>query len=302
MRSIYLLLSILFISGCSIVEMADSSDKAALQKVGFSQQQLTLSEGGKLNYWQAGQGKTVLLIHGFGGSAVTTWQQVMLELSQDYQVIAADLAWFGDSVSQAAPSLATQSQAIRQLIDALKLDKVNVVGISYGGFVTFDLMVNEPKVEKAVLLASPGVLFSDNDLAQMNQRFGVDNASEVFVPENAQQMRRLLDATFTDFPWYPAFIDEAIFAQYFVQHRQEKHLLIEGLPADRDRIAAAIAVEALPPSMLIWGENDQVFPLASGIQLANYLSAPIVVIPKGAHGISNEHPEIISQAIKAFIQ
>ncbi|QQX79856.1 alpha/beta hydrolase [Shewanella sp. KX20019] len=302
MRSIYLMLSMLFISGCSIVEMVDSSEKTALKKVGFVQQQLTLAEGGKLNYWQAGQGKTVLLIHGFGGTAVTSWQQVMLDLSQDYQVIAADLAWFGDSVSEATPSLATQSQAVRQLIDALNVDKVNVVGISYGGFVTFDLMINEPRVEKAVLLASPGVLFSDADLEELNQRFAVESATDIFVPKNATEMRRLLNATFIDFPWYPAFIDAAIYAQYFAGYHNEKQVLIDSLPADRDRIATTVSTASLPPSMLIWGERDQVFPLASGIQLANYLNAPIMVIPKGAHGLSNDYPELISQAVRAFVQ
>ncbi len=302
MRHIYLLLMTLIISGCSAVDIVDSRDKQQLQAAGFEQHKLLLAEGGELNYWQAGQGKVVLLIHGFGGTAVTSWQQVMLELSKDYRVIAPDLAWFGESVSQGEPSLATQSQAVMQLIQALQLEKVNVVGISYGGFVTFDLMLNEPKVDKAVLLASPGVLFSDNDLQQMNQRFEVDDPSEIFVPETPKQMRRLLDSTFVDFPWYPGFIDSGIFDKYFAGYLEQKRRLIDGLPADRDRIATNISVDSLPPTVLIWGENDKVFPLSSGIQLADYLAAPIVVIPKGAHGISNDYPEIVSQTIRAFVQ
>ncbi|MCL1147583.1 alpha/beta hydrolase [Shewanella marinintestina] len=302
MRTICMLLLTLLIGGCSAVDIVDSKERAALQSVGFEQHQLMLKEGGELNYWQAGQGKPLLLIHGFGGSAVSSWQQVMLELSQDYQVIAPDLAWFGDSVSQGDPSLATQTQAVMQLIDKLELEKVNLVGISYGGFVTFDLMINEPKVDKAILLASPGVLFSDAELALMNQRFGVDDPTQIFVPETPKQMRRLLDATFIDFPWYPGFIDAEIYDKYFAGYLTEKRKLIEGLPADRDRIAANLSVETLPPSLLIWGEHDQVFPLYSGLQLAELLSAPIVVIPQGAHGISNDYPQIISQSIRAFVQ
>ena len=302
MRIINLLLFVLVAAGCSIVDKVDSTEKSLLIEAGFVQQQVTLSEGGTLNYWQAGQGKTVLLIHGFGGSAVTSWQQVMLQLSQNYHVIAPDLAWFGDSVSQAKPSLEVQSKAMTQLIDKLELDKVNVVGISYGGFVTFDLMINEPTVDKAVLLASPGVLFSNADLAAMNQRFEAADASDIFVPQTPKQMRRLLEATFIDFPWYPSFIDSAIFERYFAQHLDEKRQLIDGLTEDRDRIASNINVDALPASILIWGENDLVFPLASGIQLADYLNSPIVVIPEAAHGLSNDHPDIISRAIKAFIQ
>lgn len=302
MRVINLLLFVFLAAGCSIVDKVDSTEKSLLMEAGFVQQQVTLYEGGTLNYWQAGQGKTVLLIHGFGGSAVTSWQQVMLQLSQNYHVIAPDLAWFGDSVSQAKPSLEVQSKAMTQLIDKLELDKVNVVGISYGGFVTFDLMINEPKVDKAVLLASPGVLFSNADLAALNQRFGVADASDIFVPRTPKQMRRLLEATFIDFPWYPSFIDSAIYDRYFAKHLDEKRQLIGGLTEDRDRIASNINIETLPASMLIWGEHDVVFPLASGIQLADYLNSPIVVIPEAAHGLSNDHPDIISRAIKAFIQ
>lgn len=302
MRTVYILLLTLLIGGCSAVDIVDSRETAALQKVGFEQSSMSLAEGGQLSYWQAGEGKPLLLIHGFGGSAVSSWQQVMLELSQDYRVIAPDLAWFGESVSAGTPSLATQTQAIMQLIGQLQLDSVNVVGISYGGFVTFDLMINEPKVDKAVLLASPGVLFSDNELALMNQRFGVDTPTQIFVPETPKQMRRLLDATFINFPWYPSFIDADIYDKYFAGHLAEKRLLIDSLPADRDRIAADLLPETLPPSMLIWGENDKVFPLYSGIDLADYLKAPIVVIPDGAHGISNDYPEIVSDSIKAFVQ
>ncbi|MCK8046200.1 alpha/beta hydrolase [Shewanella sp. 1CM18E] len=290
------------LAGCSAVDIVDARDKAALQDVGFAQHQLTLQEGGELNYWQAGQGEVILLLHGFGGTAATSWQDVMINLSKDYRVIAPDLAWFGESYSQGAASLATQSKAVRQLIAALDLDKVNLVGISYGGFVTFDLMITEPKVEKAVLLASPGVLFPDSELALMNQRFNVDEASDIFVPQNPKQMRRLLDGTFVDFPWYPGFIDAGIFEKYFAGYLDEKRQLIDSLPADRDRIAAEVSVESLPPSMLIWGENDKVFPLNLGIQLADYLSAPIVIIPKAAHGLSNDYPEIVTQSIKAFVQ
>ncbi|WP_108945244.1 alpha/beta fold hydrolase [Shewanella halifaxensis] len=302
MRIIISLLFAVLIAGCSAVDIVDASEKAALQQAGFALHKLSLQEGGELNYWQAGQGETILLLHGFGGTATTSWQQVMISLSQDYQVIAPDLAWFGESYSKGEARLSTQSQAIRQLIAALELDKVNLVGISYGGFVTFDLMLSEPKVAKAVLVASPGVLFSDAELAALNQRFEAAEASDIFVPQNPKQMRRLLDGTFVDFPWYPGFIDAEIYAKYFAGHLNEKRQLIDTLPDDRDRIAASVAVGSLPPSMLIWGEHDKVFPLNLGIQLADYLTAPIVIIPDGAHGLSNDYPEIVSQSVKAFVQ
>ncbi|WP_394205742.1 alpha/beta fold hydrolase [Shewanella waksmanii] len=299
------LLAAWLLSACSAVSYQQQKDNQQLIQAGYQSANLSLADGGKLHYWQVGEAgnkPSILLIHGFGGDAQSSWQQVMLNLAKDYHVIAPDLLWFGQSFSHADANLAAQSEVVSLLLDELLLAEVNIVGISYGGFVSVDLMVHDSRITQAVLLASPGYLFSDKELDKLSQRFSVEQPEEIFVPQNKAQMRHLLAGTFDNFPWYPGFIDEQIYQHYFSQWQAQKRELIRTLPQHRDNIAADIDVESLPPTMLIWGEKDKVFPLYSGIALAEALNAPIVVIPSAPHGISNEYPDIVTEAIKGFVQ
>lgn len=298
------LLSLLMM-GCSIVEHQVAVEVGQLQQVGYQQYQMPLHEGGVLRYWQNGEIDeslpSIILLHGFGGDALSSWQQVMLSLCDDYNIIAPDLLWFGGSHSPVAANLASQTNAIKQLIASLELTSVNLIGISYGGFVTFDLMVSDPSIDRSILLASPGVLFSDADLTALSQRFDVTSPEAIFVPHDRHEMRRLLTGTFSDFPWYPSFVDQQIFQRYFADWADERQQLITSLPAHRDRLAMTLQPDFMPDSMLIWGSDDKIFPLKSGLDLAALLNAPIVVIPDAPHGISNEFPKIITQTVRAFI-
>lgn len=296
-----LIFSLSLISGCSLVQWKRDSDESELQRANFTAHTLQLAEGGSVRYWTGGKGKPLLLIHGFGGSATSTWQTPMLELSKDYQVIAPDLAWFGQSYSEGTPNLDTETELIWQLLDHLNIDEVNVAGISYGGFVTFNMMQKPDRIDKAIIIASPGPLFSDEDLADMNRRFGTQVSEDFFVPKNEQELRRLFNGIFYEPKTMPDFIAEQIYEEYFAPWQEQKIQMIQSLPLDRERILDNTNTTR-PQTMLIWGEADQVFPLANGIKLSKYLNAPLVVLPETAHGVTNEQGETVARLIKSFVQ
>ncbi|MCL1143377.1 alpha/beta fold hydrolase [Shewanella gaetbuli] len=299
---IFLLAMLLLNSGCSVVGMVDNHQQKQLISNGFELHDLTLAQGGSLHYWQGGDKSKpcVILLHGFGGTGLTSWYEIMQNISDDYYVIVPDLLWFGESYSGMPANISSQSTAISALINHLNLSTVNLVGISFGGFVTFDLMIQEPKVNKAIMLASPGLVFTDEDMHQMTQRFGKTKPESVFVPRDKEGVRLLLEHTFVDYPWYPGFIDEQVYQTYFASFQQQKASLITTLPAYRDSLHPQDIKPNLPPSLLIWGDKDIVFPLAKGVEFSQYLNAEIKVIPGGAHGLSNDFPEQISQSIKEF--
>lgn len=289
------------LNGCEVVQWKTDHDKTVLHDDGFTKHSLALKEGGTLTYWEGGQGEPLLLLHGFGGTAAATWKAEMLELSKHYRVIAPDLLWFGESQSKAEASLATQTQAIWQLVDHLKLQKINVAGISYGGFVTYDMMTTPERINKAIIIASPGPLFSDNDLADLVKRANVNTPEALFVPSGADGIRRLYDNVFVKKKPMPDFVAEQIYQGYFSQWKPERTSLIQTLPFDRDRIQQFDPTH-LPKLMLIWGEKDKIFPLSNGIKLSKYTQSPIVVIPNTAHGVTNEQPELTSELINNFLQ
>ncbi|WP_241956832.1 alpha/beta fold hydrolase [Photobacterium sp. NCIMB 13483] len=287
-------------TGCEVVRWKTEHDQSSLEKEGFSKHQITLKEGGKLTYWEGGQGQPLLLLHGFGGTAAATWKAEMLQLSKKYHVIAPDLLWFGESYSDNAAQLSTQTNAIWQLVDTLQLKKVDVAGISYGGFITYDMMLTPERINKAVIIASPGPLFSDDDLDDLVKRTGINSPEELFVPNSGDDVKRLYDNVFIEKKRIPDFIANQIYLDYFSQWKPQRTQLIKTLPNDRDRIQQ-YDPKKLPQALIIWGQNDQIFPLNSGIKLSKYIQAPIIVLPKTAHGITNEQPQITADLIDNFL-
>ncbi|GHA33767.1 alpha/beta fold hydrolase [Photobacterium aphoticum] len=295
------ILSVLALSGCELVTWKANHDRDQLIAAGYEEHYLPLEDGGKMRYWVGGTGKPLLLLHGFGGSAISTWKSEMLDLNKDYKVIAPDLAWFGDSYSQGNANLTTQTNAVWHLMDTLGIEKFNVAGISYGGFVTYDLMTQPERIEKSIIIASPGPLFSDDDLSALCQRAGVDKPEHLFVPENGQEVRRLFNHVFFTPKRMPDFVADQIYDSYFSSYKKQKTALIQSLVDDRSRISTYPTRE-LPPTMLIWGDNDQIFPLESGIALSKHLQAPMVVIPNTGHGVTNEQPDLVTQLVKSYLQ
>ncbi|OJZ74438.1 hypothetical protein BRW65_09240 [Mycobacterium paraffinicum] len=106
----------------------------------------------------AGSGPALLLIHGVGDKS-TSWEPVHAKLAQRFTVIAPDLLGHGESDKPRADySLAAFANGMRDLLAALDIDRVTVVGHSFGGGVAMQFAYQYPQlVERIVLVSSGGV-------------------------------------------------------------------------------------------------------------------------------------------------
>jgi len=114
--------------------------------------------GHEIRYWQAGQGPTLLLIHGMAGSA-TTWKAAMPGLAEHFTVIAPDLIGHGRSAKPMTDySLGNFAAGMRDLLVALGIDRATIVGQSLGGGVAMQMAYQHPEqVERLVLVGSGGL-------------------------------------------------------------------------------------------------------------------------------------------------
>lgn len=106
----------------------------------------------------AGEGPAVLLIHGIGDNS-ETWRDLIPHLAQNYTVIAPDLLGHGRSDKPRADySVAAYANGMRDLLSALGIDRVTVVGHSLGGGVAMQFSYQFPNmVERLVLVSAGGV-------------------------------------------------------------------------------------------------------------------------------------------------
>jgi len=129
-----------------------------MDKFNFSYERLNIT------YYTKGNKKPLLFIHG-GGTKANTYKETINFLSKKYKVYAPDLPFFGHSDSlNCSWDFNKYSEFLDYFITKLNLNKLVVVGYSFGGGVAYRLFFKTNKIKK-LILCSP-VLFPMN----MNKR------------------------------------------------------------------------------------------------------------------------------------
>ena len=296
----FALLSLL--AGCSSMDMYQNLSASQVSKAGMTEHTLHLPQGGYLHYWDRGKGEPVLFIHGLRGDAMMNWKEQMLSFDDQYRVIAPDLLWFGESHSpDSQKNLRSQAEAIVELMDHLDVPSVHIVGHSYGGFVAFKLLdIHPERVNSIAVIANPGPILQDKELDALIERFDADSLETLFVPESTAGLRTLNQGVHQNPKPVPEFIYRDIYRTFFEPNKKAQRKLIETLPDEREKVDIS-QKRCDVPFFLVWGANDRIFPLQTGIELSRYLNAPIAVLPDAAHAIPSEHGEVLQTILESWL-
>jgi pimeloyl-ACP methyl ester carboxylesterase len=97
------------------------------------QHSMVQASGARLHVAQAGEGHSLLLLHGWA-EFWFTWEPVMTRLAEGFRVIAPDLRGFGDRDKPNGP-FGPEDHALdlSALLDELAIEKIGVVGYDVGG-------------------------------------------------------------------------------------------------------------------------------------------------------------------------
>jgi len=110
----------------------------------------------EMAYKMFGKGDPILLIQGVGGS-MGSWEPSLLkELSSNHTVIIFDNRGVGNTTIGTKPfSIQQFANDTAGLLDALKIQKANILGYSMGSFIAQQFVLTHPeKVDRLVLIAS----------------------------------------------------------------------------------------------------------------------------------------------------
>jgi pimeloyl-ACP methyl ester carboxylesterase len=119
---------------------------------------ITTSDGVKLYVEEAGEGTPILFIHEFGGNHAS-WEPQLRFFSRRHRCIS--YAARGYPPSDVPESVDSYSQAIAAddavaVLDALKIDKAHIVGLSMGGFCTVHFGLRTPQRALSLVVAGAG--------------------------------------------------------------------------------------------------------------------------------------------------
>ncbi len=133
-----------------------SIQKGSLEHTDNWQGQFMDIDGEKIRYIQKGVGSDILLIHGTPGS-IEDWQPIIDSLSSTYRVTAFDRLGNGFSTANNYDYTIKENVAfVNKLMNKLQLDRVVIVGHSYGGSIAAHMATaKNNKVKSYIIVASP---------------------------------------------------------------------------------------------------------------------------------------------------
>ena len=258
--------------------------------------------GIRTNYHDSGgAGAPVLLIHGSGPgvSAWANWRLVMPALAQQARVIAPDMVGFGYT-ERPQGFVYNMDAWVRQavgLLDALGIERTDLVGNSFGGGLSLALAIAHPeRVRRLVLMGSAGVSFPLTE--------GLD-AVWGYTP-SVENMRAIMD--------YFAF-DQGLMSDDLARLRFEASIrpgfqesFAAMFPAPRQRWIEALAsaeadIRALPhQALVIHGREDRVIPLSTSLTLSSWIQrSQLHVYGQCGHWTQIEHAARFARLVGDFL-
>jgi CubicO group peptidase (beta-lactamase class C family)/pimeloyl-ACP methyl ester carboxylesterase len=100
---------------------------------------VTIKDGAKIFYEELGRGEPLIFIHGHSFDHYE-WDPQFYIFSKNYRVIRYDVRGYGQSSMPSEFSSSSHAEDLLQLMDALKIKKAHLVGLSMGGFIVTDFL------------------------------------------------------------------------------------------------------------------------------------------------------------------
>ncbi|MEP7349895.1 MAG: alpha/beta hydrolase [Sphingorhabdus sp.] len=278
--------------------MASSTNDVARPEIGKS----FVADGATTNYHDLGQGDPVLLIHGSGPgvTAWANWRLNMPELATKFRIIAPDMFGFGYSDSKGCvKDKQVWVDQIAALLDGLGIDRVSIVGNSFGGAVTLAFMIAHPdRVKRAVLMGPVGLNFPITPALQ--QVWGYEPSLDA--------MRTSLNFLAWD---HSRLTDDLIRSRYEASIRLGAHEPYHATFGGANRQANIAMLSSAEndisslqhETLILHGLSDQVIPLSSTMRLAALLpKADLHIFGECGHWVQIERMASFNRMVSEFFQ
>ncbi len=255
-------------------------------------------------YDEQGAGEPLVLIAGLGYDR-WQWHRMAPELARWFRVITPDNRGVGDSDSPPGPYSAEQMAAdLVGLLDALGIERAQVLGHSMGGFVAQALALDYPQRVSRLILAST--------------HFGGPNA----IPITSDALAVLVDTQMDAATRLMQGLAVSCFPGFAVSHPELINLWTDRrlrFPVDPVGYMAQLGVgtalggtspgfearlaELAIPTLVLFGAQDLVVPTGNAELLGRAIpNSQVVILPQSGHFFPLEVPEAANRAILDFLQ
>ena len=236
---------------------------------------------------------------------LSIWRDVAPALTEVARVIAVDLPGFGKS--DKPPRFRYHPEAfaavLARLLDHLKVASVNLVGNSVGGGTALAFALRHPERTRRLVLAAPAGVGAVAPWKQRVVRWAIQPRSLRASPWFARfvitqgtfaRASARTDAIVSDF-----IAVRGAGAEFDAWVTAQRKVLGNGGRYDvLDRVRAIAA-----PALVVWGDQDRIFPVARGTLLTQRMkAAELVVLPGVGHMPEAEVPDALVKLVTGFMR
>jgi pimeloyl-ACP methyl ester carboxylesterase len=221
--------------------------------------------GFQMHYDMRGEGEPLLLLHG-GMGIGDDWRHIFASDPPGYRVIVPDLRGHGRSASPAEPfTFKACADDVHALLEQLKIDRVNAIGMSLGAKTLLHLGSMYPSRVGAMVLVSATPRFPD-PLREAAARFTREALAQLPAAERDalrarhvhgdEQIARLYDMTRS----FATSYDDMAFTA--------------------TRLATISA-----RTLIVHGDRDPLYPVELAVELYRGIpGSALWIVPNGGHG------------------
>ena len=255
----------------------------------------------ELRVYAGGAGRTVVLLHGLGGSAAD-WGAVAGGLVGWCKVVALDLPGHGGSPAPpTGASVGWFADAVAAALAAAGVERALVAGHSFGGHVALRLASRHPELVAGLLLVSPsGIRTGARSVRLTVAATTFVRPGRVVAPFRHRWSSRPWFRRAVFRPWLVADATalSAEAARGFLDGPQEH---VDTRVAGRAMVADDPRAElehVRCPTLIVWGARDPQLPVDDAFEYARRLGAPVRVIADCGHLAIGERPDAVLDGIR----
>ncbi|WP_037412126.1 alpha/beta fold hydrolase [Candidatus Solirubrobacter pratensis] len=270
--------------------------------------ELTL-HGHAVTYRTAGSGPALLLLHGITNSS-QTWERAAAELADRFTIIAPDLLGHGRSATPRGDySLGAHASGVRDLLTALGVDRVTVVGHSLGGGVAMQFAYQFPeRCERLVLVSSGGLGREVHLLLRAAALPGADWVLPLLTSRGVRGVGRGVAAALRHGHVAPrgdiGVLASGLASLHDGGSRQAfLHTLRSVIDTGGQRVSAndRLHLAAVLPTLIVWGERDSIIPSSHGQAAHDAMpGSRLEIFPGAGHMPHHDDPGRFAQVLAEF--
>ena len=264
-----------------------------------------------IQYKEVGQGPTVILVHGYGGT-IYDWDEVTDILSKNYRVIIPNLSSIYMDPLRAV-SFSQQVTVFKEFVNLFKKttrDSVYIAGGSYGAAICYAVAIEEPNLVDRVALLNPmpphpKLLLKNPAIKLLMEASKLPPAVVLLLKSPAGRLGMKYIQRIFNVPWIKSNAQKNRLEK--ITTRKAKliaHVLnrftwineVEDWAQWEKRLGYLKT-----PVHILWGTRDNLFVVGTYERLSEkFPSCEITKIEGGKHVLMKERPEEVSRILQKF--